>query len=235
MSAEEASFDTWIKYYRQDENSVNSQVDYYDKGSIIGLLLDLEIRKLSKGTKSLDDVMRHLYNEFSKKGRNYSPGDFQKVSELMAGASLEDFFAKYVRGREELDYSASLAAAGLRLDTTGATTAYLGADLVQEGDRLLVSRVYAGSPAYEQGLNTGDQIVGLDNRRVTKEFFDARIAEKKPGELANLTIFRFDDLSSLPIKLGGSIAAPYRIVAVENPSGEQRQTYQSWLGVALTK
>ncbi len=58
MSAEEASFDTWIKYYRQDENSVNSQVDYYDKGSIIGLLLDLEIRKLNKGIKSLDDVMR---------------------------------------------------------------------------------------------------------------------------------------------------------------------------------
>jgi len=242
MSAEEASFDTWIKYYRQDENSVNSQLDYYDKGAIIGLLLDLEIRRLSKGTKSLDDVMRHLYTEFYKKDRNYTPADFQKVSELMAGSSLEELFAKYVRGREELDYNASLVAAGLRLDTTGATAAqkpvekaYLGADLVQEGDRLMVSRVYAGSPAYEQGLNTGDQIAALDNRRVTKEFFEARMAEKKPGDLANLTIFRFDDLRSLPVKLGGSIDAPYRIVAVENPTAEQRQTYQSWLGVALTK
>lgn len=242
MSAEESSFDTWIKFYRPDENSVNSQVDYYDKGSIIGLLLDLEIRKLSKGTKSLDDVMRHLYNEFSKKDRNYTPADFQKVSELMAGASLEEFFAKYVRGREEIDYNPWLVAAGLRLDTTGATTAqkpvettYLGADLTQNEDRLVVSRVYAGSPAYEQGLNTGDQIVALDNRRVTKEFFEARLAEKKPGDLANLTIFRFDDLSSLPIKLGGSVDAPYRIVAVENPDAEQRQIYQSWLGIALTK
>ena len=157
----------------------------------------------------------------------------------MAGSSLEELFAKYVRGREELDYNASLVAAGLRLDTTGATAAqkpvekaYLGADLVQEGDRLVVSRVYAGSPAYEQGLNTGDQIAALDNRRVTKEFFEARMAEKKPGDLANLTIFRFDDLRSLPVKLGGSIDAPYRIVAVENPTAEQRQTYQSWLGVA---
>ena len=180
-------------------------MDYYDKGSIIGLLLDLEIRKRSKGTKSLDDVMRHLYTEFYKKDRNYTPADFQKVSELMAGVGLEDFFAKYVRGREELDYNASLVAAGLRLDTTGATgaqkpveKAYLGADLVQEGDRLLVSRVYAGSPAYEQGLNTGDQIVALDNRRVTKEFFDARITEKKPGDLANLTIIRLDDPARYP-------------------------------------
>lgn len=242
QSAEESSFDSWIKYYRQDENSVNSQVDYYDKGAIIGLLLDLEIRKLSKGTKSLDDVMRHLYNEFYKKDRNYTPADFQKVSELMAGASLEDFFAKYVRGREELDYNASLVAAGLRLDTTGTTAAqkpvekaHLGADLVQEGDRLVVSRVYAGSPAYEQGLNTGDQIVALDNRRVTKEFFDARLAEKKPGDLANLTIFRFDDLSSLPLRLGGTIDTPYRVVAVDSPAPEQRQVYQSWLGVAFTK
>jgi predicted metalloprotease with PDZ domain len=242
MSAEEASFDTWIKFYRQDENSVNSQVDYYDKGSIIGLLLDLEIRKLSKNTKSLDDVMRHLFNEFFKKDRNYTPADFQKASELMAGTSLEDFFAKYVRGREELDYNASLAAAGLRLETVGAIgaskpveTAYLGADLVQDEDRLVVNRVYAGSPAYDQGLNTGDQIVALDNRRVTKEFFDARMAEKKPGDLANLTIFRFDDLSSLPIKLGGSINTPYRIMAVESPDATQRQIYQSWLGAALTK
>ncbi|CAN5479411.1 PDZ domain-containing protein [soil metagenome] len=239
MSAEEASFDSWIKHYRRDANSINSQVSYYDKGAIIGLLLDLEIRKLSKGTKSLDNVMRHLYDEFYKKDRNYTPRDFQKVSEQMAGVSLEGFFAKYVRGREELDYDASLIAAGLRLNTTGAQkpaeTAYLGADLIQEGDRLVVSRVYVGSPAYEQGLNSGDQIVALDNRRVTKEFFEARIGEKKPGDLANLTIFRFDDLSRLPVKLGGSIDALYRIVAVEHPTAEQRQTYQSWLGVALAK
>lgn len=240
MSAEEASFDAWIKYYRQDENSANSQVDYYDKGAILGLLLDLEIRKRSNGSKSLDDVMRHLYYEFYKKDRNYTPTDFQRVSEMMAGSSLEEFFSKYVRGREELDYNASLAAAGLRLDTTGITgglkpieRAYLGADLAQDGDRLMVRRVYAGSPAYEQGLNTGDQIIALDNRRATRAFFDARIAEKKPGDLASLTIFRFDELSLLPVKLGGIVDAPYRIVAVSNPSDEQRRIYQSWLRAPL--
>lgn len=240
MSAEEASFDTWIKYYRQDENSVNSQVDYYDKGAILGLLLDLEIRKLSKNAKSLDDVMRHLYTEFYKKDRNYTPADFQRVSEQMAGASLEEFFARYVRGRDELDYNRGLIAAGLRLDMSGATgtakaaeTAYLGADLAQEADRLMVTRVYVGSPAYEQGLNSGDQIVALDNMRVTKEFFDARMAEKRPGQLANLTIFRFDDLSSLPIKLGSSSDAIYRIVPAENPTDEQKRVYQSWLSAPL--
>src|SRR5206468_12984714 len=103
MSAEEASFDSWIKYYRQDDNSINSQIDYYDKGAILGLLLDLEIRKRSRAAKSLDDVMRYLYNEFYKKGRNYTPQGFQKVAELMAGSSLDEFFARYVQGREELE------------------------------------------------------------------------------------------------------------------------------------
>lgn len=240
MSVEESSFDAWVKFYRRDENSVNSQVDYYDKGAILGLLLDLEIRKRSNGAKSLDDVLRRLYSEFYKKNRNYTPADFQQVSEMMAGSTLEEFFAKYVRGRDELDYNASLAAAGLRLDTTGDTSkpaekAYLGADLTQEGDRLIVTRVYAGSPAYEQGLNSGDQIIALDNRRVTKDFFEARLAEKKPGELANLTIFRLDDLSLLPIKLGGFIDEPYRILVLEKASSLQKQIYQSWLGTQVPR
>jgi predicted metalloprotease with PDZ domain len=242
MSIEESSFDTWIKYYRQDENSVNSQVDYYDKGAIVGLLLDLEIRKQSKGARSLDDVMRYLYAEFYKKDRNYTPADFQKACELMAGSSLEQFFARYVRGREELDYDSALAVTGLRLDTAMSANgskapekAYLGADLSLEGDRLLVKKVFAGSPAYEQGLNAGDQIVALNNMRTNKEFFDARIAEKHPGDLVTLTIFRSDDLSTLLIKLGRKVDATYRIVPVDNPTGEQKRLYQSWLGASLSK
>lgn len=238
MSVEDASFDSWIKYYRQDENSVNSQVDYYDKGAILGLLLDLEIRRRSSGAKSLDDVMHYLYAEFYKKNRNYTPADFQQACELMAGSSLEQFFANYVRGREELDYDAAFAAAGLRLDKTAAldgspaaNKAYLGADLVQEGERLTVRRVFEGSPAYEQGLNAGDQIVALNNMRASKEFVEARIAEKRPGDLVTLSIFRSDDLSILLIKLGGRADSNYRIGPVNKQSAEQKRIYQSWLQV----
>jgi predicted metalloprotease with PDZ domain len=241
QSVEEASFDTWIKYYRQDENSINSQVSYYDKGAILGLLLDLQIRKASNGTKSLDDVMRHLYNEFYKKSRNYTPEDFQKICETMAGASLDAFFTKYVRGREELDYNSGLSAAGLRLDTTAAAGSasvekpYFGADLTQQQDKLIVSRVYAGSPAYEQGLNAGDQILAINNMRANKDFLEARLAEKKPGDIFTMTIFRNDDLSTLVIKLGKRVEPPYRIVALDNPSEDQKKIHQAWLGAPLTK
>lgn len=241
QSAEESSFDAWIKYYRQDENSINSQISYYDKGAILGLLLDLEIRK--RGEKSLDDVMRYLYQEFYKKNRNYTPEDFQKACELMAGASLDHFFSNYIRGREELDYNGALAAAGLRLDTSTpsinsgprAEKAHLGADLAQDENKLMVRRVYADSPAYEQGLNAGDEILALNNMRASKTFFDARIAEKRPGDVITLTIFRSDDLRTLSIKLGKAPAGPYRIVTINNPTPAQQRVYQSWLRAPLSK
>ncbi|HEY0319676.1 MAG TPA: PDZ domain-containing protein [Pyrinomonadaceae bacterium] len=237
QSLEESSFDTWIKFYRPDENSVNSQVSYYDKGAIVGALLDVEIRRASRNTHSLDDVLRYLYEEHYKKGRNYTPEDFQRVAERMAGASLDSFFARYVRGREEIDFNAILSYAGLYLDTNGTSTGraaaerpYFGATLFQDGNRLMVRNVRAGTPAYEQGISASDEIVALDGMRVNLESFDARIAEKKPGERVTITLFRNDDLRTFEIRLGGRVVAPYRIVAVPNPTSDQRQAYQKWLG-----
>jgi predicted metalloprotease with PDZ domain len=70
----------------------------------------------------------------------------------------------------------------------------------------------------------------MDNMRVTKDFFDARIGEKKPGDLVNLTIFRFDDLSTLLIKLGERREGTYRIVPLPNQTPAQKQLYRSWIG-----
>ena len=215
----------------------NSQVSYYEKGAILGLLLDLEIRKRSNGAKSLDDVMRALYTEFFKKNRNYTPADFQKACELMAGDSMGDWFSRFVSGVDELDYDGALAVAGLRLDRNAAAEpstspnpkAFFGADLAQQQNRLMVLRVQAGSPAYDQGLNAGDEIIAINNMRATKEFFDARLAEKQPGDVISLTIFRFDDLRMLPIKLGQSKEGTYRIRVIEKPSDQQRRIYQAWL------
>jgi predicted metalloprotease with PDZ domain len=244
MSAEESSFDTWIKLYRPDENSINSQISYYDKGELLGLLLDLDIRRRTHGAKSLDDVMRYLYDEFYKKGRNYTPADMQKACELMAGASLDEFFARYVRGRDEFQYNETLMGAGLQLeqggtpiggsgpDTPVRVKAFLGADLEDkpDGDLIVIKSVRAGSPAYEQGLNAKDRIIALDGARVTKENFDARIAEKKPGDTVRVTVFRFDDLLTFNIRLGSHVDAPFRIVPVAQASDEQKRIYQAWLG-----
>jgi predicted metalloprotease with PDZ domain len=236
QSAEESSFDAWIKYYRPDENFINSSVSYYDKGAILGLLLDLEIRKRSGGARSLDDVMRALYADFYKRGRNYTPEDFQRTAEAAAGASLEDFFRRYVRGHDELDYNAALEVVGLRLDTASTADgrpaseeAYLGATLDQTGDRLTVRNVPAGTPAYEQGLNAGDQIVAVDGYRATRDFLAARLGDRRPGDSVTLTVFRADELRTLTFKLGARANAVYRIVPVAAASEQQKRNYQAWL------
>jgi len=247
MSAEDASFNTWIKEYRPDENSVNSQISYYDKGELLGLLLDLEIRRRSNDAKSLDDVMRYLYHEFYEKNRNYAPIDFEKACELMAGGSLEDFFTRYVRGREELPYNPILASIGLSLEQAGIAIAgphefvdgprsalkgFLGADLEDSGDFINVKDVRAGTPAYEQGLNAKDKIVALDGARVNKETFEALIAAKRQGETVHITVFRNDDLRTLDIKLGARVDAPYKIVPLPQVTEEQKRRYAGWINGA---
>ncbi|HEX8559537.1 MAG TPA: PDZ domain-containing protein [Pyrinomonadaceae bacterium] len=240
QSLEEASFDAWIEYYRPDENTVNTAVSYYDKGAIVAALLDLEIRRRSAGARSLDDAMRSLYEEFAKRGRNYTPADFQRAAERAAGAGLEEFFRRYVSGREELDYNAALSAAGLRLDTASdragrpaPVEAHLGAALEEKDGRLSVKNVPAGTPAYEQGLSAFDEIVAVDGYRATLDFLNARLADKRPGDQLALTVFRRDELRALNFKLAARPAASFRIVPLADATDAQKRLYQAWLGAAF--
>jgi predicted metalloprotease with PDZ domain len=241
MSAEDASFNAWIKEYRPDENSINSQISYYDKGELLGMLLDLEIRRRSNNAKSLDDVMRMLYNDFFKKNRNYTPADFQQVCETAAGSSLEDFFSRYVRGTEELPYNQGLAAAGLEVQQALLPieevnhvgdiirSPYLGAELEDSGDFVSVKNVRAGSPAYEQGLNAKDLIIAIDGERANTQRLTALLGSKRPGDVIHLSVFRNDDLRTLDIKLGGRVAADYLMVQLPTRSEQQKRIYDSWM------
>lgn len=233
-SLEEASFDAWIKYYRQDENSINNQISYYDKGEIVNFLLDLKIRASSNGEKSLDDVFVYLYNEFYKKGKNYTSEDYQRICEVMAGKSLEDFFAKYVRGKDELDYDSILNEFGLKLvKSSRDAEAFMGGNLSQQGERLNVTNVPAGTPAYEHGLNAGDQIVAIDGYRASQQFLQDYLSEKKPGDKIKLTVFRFDRLIDLDITLGSRPPGKYRIVPIEKPNERQQTLYRNYFGENL--
>ncbi len=233
-SLEEASFDAWIKYYRPDQNAINNQISYYDKGELVNFLLDLQIRKDSNGAKSLDDVFRYLYNEFAKKDKNYTPEDYKKTCELMAGKSLDGFFKPYVSGREEIDYDSIFNAFGLKFDvSTGRQSSYLGANVAQEGEKLLIKVVPQGTPAYEQGLNFNDQIVAIDGLRATQTFLTTYLSEKKAGDKIKLTIFRFDELRDIEITLGGKGSTSYRITSMTNATDEQKALYRSYFGTDL--
>jgi predicted metalloprotease with PDZ domain len=234
-SIEDASFDAWIKYYRPDENAINNQISYYDKGEIVTMLLDMTIRSSSDGTKSLDDVMRYLWTEFFKKGRNYTPADVQKASEMMAGRSLEDFFAKYVRGTAEIDYQGIFTPFGLNLEETSPNAArgYIGADLTEDNGRVNVKSVPANTPAYDQGINAGDQLVAIDGYRISQTFLQSYLADKKPGTKVRLTIFRFDKMSDIDFVLGANERREYAFEHLAAPTDSQRKLYHDFFNADL--
>ncbi len=105
----------WIKHYRPDENSANSSVSYYLKGELVAALLDLEIRKATGGGKSLDDVMRLLYQRFGD-GRGVPEEGVERIASEVAGVDLGAFFKRSVHSVSELGYSA-FESVGLELRT----------------------------------------------------------------------------------------------------------------------
>ncbi len=234
-SLEEASFDAWIKYYRPDENAVNNQISYYDKGEIVSMMLDVTIRTASGGAKSYDDVLRYLYTEFFKKGKNYTPEDFQRTAEMMAGKSLDDFFSKYVRGEAEIDYTGIINGIGLQFNAkdTASNRAYIGADLVETDGRLTIRSIPANTPAFEQGLNSADQIIAIDGNRASLTFMNSYIGEKKPGDKIKLSIFRFDKLREITFTLGTDNRKTYDFTRVTEPTEEQKKLYQQYLNAEL--
>jgi predicted metalloprotease with PDZ domain len=111
----DASFDTWIKFYRPDSNTPNATVSYYQKGALVAMLLDLGIRGGTDNERSLDDVLRVLWERYGARDEGFPEGAVEAVAEEVAGFPLRGFFDHALRSTGELNYGQALAAAGLML------------------------------------------------------------------------------------------------------------------------
>jgi predicted metalloprotease with PDZ domain len=239
---EDASFDAWIKFYRPDANTPNATVSYYQKGGLVGLLLDLEIRAATGNRRSLDDVMRLLWTRFGEPDVGFPEGTVEALAEEVAGRDLTAFFARALRSTEELDFDGPLAAAGLALRPAheprpgtpaqagqARTEARTGLQLKMEGARTVVANVLAGSPAWRAGINAGDELVALDGLRTGAETLSVRLAEKAHGSRAALTVFRRDELLTLEMEVEQAPPARLILRPVESPTPEQKAILEHWL------
>jgi predicted metalloprotease with PDZ domain len=121
QSLSDSSFDSWIKFYRPDENSLNTQVSYYNKGAVVGFLLDMELRRATRNQRSLDDLMRLAYERFAGE-QGYTAEDFRVLAAEVAHRSLDEFFASAVDGTGELEYQQALDFLGLRFAKEGSSS-----------------------------------------------------------------------------------------------------------------
>lgn len=237
QSAESASFDAWIKLYRPDENTQNTSVSYYLKGSLIALLLDLEIRAHTDNARSLDDVLVKTYQDYTLHDRGISDEEFQAVCEEVAGGGLQAFFDDYVRGVAELPFEAYLAKAGLDMtfgykgDDYGERAAGLGVRVKDEDGRTLVQTVFSDGPAYHTDISPGDEIIAIDGYRVGKETIGDRLGDRQIGERVTVTYFRRDELRAVEITLGQRPYNRLDITPDAEASPERRAIYEVWLNV----
>jgi predicted metalloprotease with PDZ domain len=230
-AVEMASYDTWIKQYRPDENTSNTTIDYYPKGAVIAFLLDAKIRKASGGTKTLDDAMQvALQRHGGAKG--YTPQQFYQVMAEVAGIDLKGFFAKAVESTDELDYAEALDYYGLRFRPVDprSARAFLGATTRVDNGRLVVTSVRRDTPAYAAGLNTDDEILAIDGVRVRADALAARLEQYRPGDRAQVLVARREKLMPIDVTLGADPGRPWRLELRPDATAEQKANIVRWLG-----
>jgi predicted metalloprotease with PDZ domain len=229
QSAEMASFDAWIRYYRPDENSVNVSVSYYTKGAVLGFLLDAQIRKATRGAKSLDDVMRAAFQKFSGP-RGFTPEDFRTVAEQVAGTSLQSFWKTAVEGTEELDYSEAIDTFGLKFGASASSSRpWAGWSTRNDAGRLVVTQVRRDTPAYAAGINVDDEILALDEFRVRADRLDNRLDQYKPGDNVSVLVARREQLLRLDLTFGSEPPRTWRLEVDPAATDAQKQQLTRWL------
>jgi predicted metalloprotease with PDZ domain len=244
QSAEMASFDTWIRFYRPDENSVNVAESYYRRGQLLGLALDLTLRGATAGRRGLDDVMRLMWRRWGSKGKGYPEGAVEDAaaSVLASRAKARRFFDRYVRGTGSPDLARLLPAAGLALNLVpeaeeGVTDAdpvktrgSFGWKLKTENGRLVVSEVLERGAAQKGGVNAGDELVAVDEIRATEDFLRRKAVETGPGARVRVTVLRRDRVTTFRLTLGARKAGVWKIAPAKGAAPAAKRLARRWLG-----
>lgn len=232
----ESSMDAWIKLYRPDANSGNSQISYYLKGELVSLLLDLLIRERHGNARSLDDVMLKMWQQFGQPEIGFTPEQLQEVIESVAAMDLDNFFKRYVDGTEELPFNQYLEPFGLQMvgDCEDESVPYLGVKATTENGRELIKFVEASSPSQRAGIDAGDELLAIDGIRVNAQQLSDRLKDYQSGDIIQVTVFHQEELRTYPVTLAAPRPSRYQVIPVEAPSAAQKQNFEGWLGVPVS-
>ncbi|WP_181307756.1 M61 family metallopeptidase [Rufibacter sp. XAAS-G3-1] len=230
LSVADSSFDTWLDGYKP--GIPDRKVSIYHKGCLAALVLDLEIRKATQNARSLDNVMRRMWEEFGKTGIGYAEADYQRLAQEVAGISLETYFREMIFGT--VAFEKWLAPA---LEYVGCTLEKEPAVLPHEslyGFRLnaalptasVIGYVAPNSPAAAV-LSVDDELVAVNGRKLE----NANLANLLKGQTqAEITLFRQKTLKTVQLKADGPVYLPQYCVQ-KNPKANaaQQENFRLWL------
>jgi predicted metalloprotease with PDZ domain len=239
QSVAESSFDAWIKYYRQDENTPNAVVSYYAKGALVGCALDLTLRLAGS---SLDELMRALWARYGRPGIGVPEDGIARIANELARSDLSDFFARHVHGTEDLPLDRLLPQFGIEYrlreaqggkdrggkPATGTPPrCALG---VRFGNDQKLAAVLRDGPASRAGLSAHDTLVAIDGLKATAEHVTNVLARRTPGETIEVHAFRRDELMRFAVTLAAPPADTCYLLVAGEASPEVAARRSGWLG-----
>jgi predicted metalloprotease with PDZ domain len=230
QSVEEASLNAWLEgydEYRLPERSIS----YYNKGEIVGDMLDLAIRDATDNHKSLDDVLRRMYDVYAQQGRFYDDSQgVEAIAEEVAGAKFDDFFRRYVAGTDEIPYDKFFNAAGLELKVEKRAAPALGFWTTSRSPdaQTRVSQVVPGSAAETAGLQAGDALVTLNGQPMPR-YLPMWLRQHEPGETVTLRVQRDNQELDLKFELGSIDLNKFTLLEMPDATEKQKRVREGWL------
>ncbi len=229
QSAEEASMDAWLeKYdsYRVPQRSIS----YYNKGELLGVLLDLSVRESSHGAASLRDVFQWMNTNDAQKGRFFPDTDgVREAAETVAHSDLKDFFRDYVSGVKQIPWNEFFGSVGLRLERRQVEVADPGFVLSHNfGMSPVVVAVKPGSAAEKSGLSAGDWVVEIDHRATPRDF-ETELARMRPGDTLRVQIKNAQGKRDLQWKVSASEELRFELNDMDNITPRQKSRRAAWL------
>jgi len=229
QSAEESSLDAWFEgnaFYRSPERSIS----YYNKGEILGIMLDLRIRQLTNGSESLRDLFQWMNEHYARQHRFFpDSAGVQQAAEAVTGQSFADFFRDYVGAVKEIPYDDFFSFVGLHLVVNSAQSAKAGftttTNLVGQPE---VVAVEANSEAQRQGVRVGDHVVAV-NGRPAGYYFDDELSRLPPGTIVHLQLENRREKREVELRLGLREEQSYELQDLPAVSAEQRSHRTAWI------
>jgi predicted metalloprotease with PDZ domain len=228
VSLEHSSFESWLVGYG-DSGVPNRKISFYTKGGLAAFLLDVLIRKGSANARSLDTVMREMFERFGRTGIGYTKQDYKTIAETHAGHSLEDYFRDFISGTVPMETALGEAAdyLGLALvpkDPPTLAEQVYGFIVYEEGGSARIKQVHEGSPAEAAGLAVGDVIVAIQGHRAPFSDVEPLLRFLTDDEDVQVHVFRNEMLEHIVLE---SQAADHfkNYVLVENPEATAEQLH----------
>ncbi len=234
QSAEESSLDAWLEkysYYRGPERSIS----YYNKGDLLGVLLDLEMRDVTHGTKSLRDLFQWMNSNYAQKNKFFadSQGVLQAAGTI-THSDIDRLFEKYVAGTDEIPWNMFFKTVGLQLMTEKVETADPGFEAARNFDSpLTVVTVAENGAAERAGLAKGDVLLKLNGRDPSGNGpsgnFEHSMTTLRPGETIHIRVRNQNGERELSWKLDMRKTLEFRFENMDNLTPQQKARRTAWL------